>query len=140
METIYKRDASRAVCGRTRVWMVPCFFASLVCWLSLCAPSLPASPRTFDAASRAPRTQHLSDRGAGELRTMLNVAKLAALQSERLTTIAEQAENLYLSMDYSLLWIHDGGLTVQAREINDRLKHAEEKGLDPDDYSGYFGD
>lgn len=69
---------------------------------------------------------------------MLNVARLAALQSERLTTFVDQAEKLYLSMDHSLLWIQDGGLTAQAHEVNDRLKHAEEKGLDPDDYSGRF--
>lgn len=122
------------------VWLLLCFFAGLSCWSSISALSLLASPDTFDTPGRESRTQHLSDRGAAELRTMLNVARLSALQSERLTTVADQAEKLYLSMDYSLLWIKNGELTAQAREVNDRLKHAEEKGLDPDDYSGRFAD
>jgi murein L,D-transpeptidase YcbB/YkuD len=63
------------------------------------------------------RTQHLSDKGAAELRTMLNVAKLAALSSERLTVFADQAAELYASMDRSLLWIERGRPTAQALEV-----------------------
>lgn len=85
------------------------------------------------------RSQRLSDRGATELHTILNVAKLAALDDERLTTFADQAQELYTSTDDSLAWIHDGRATPQAREVLDRLQHAEEKGLDPDDYDGRFG-
>lgn len=118
----------------------PVFLCCARLLAGISALSLPASPRTFDTAGRGSSTQHLSDRGAAELRTMLSVAKLAALHSDRLTTFADQAETLYASTDHSLLWIRDGKPTTQAREANNRLKHAEEKGLDPDDYSGRFAD
>jgi L,D-transpeptidase YcbB len=85
------------------------------------------------------RPQHLSDRGAADLQTILNVAKLAALGNERLTSLADQAQMLYAWTQHSLLWIKDGRPTAQAREVLDGLQHAEEKGLDPDDYNGRFG-
>ena len=69
----------------------------------------------------------------------MNVAKLAALDDERLTIFANQAQQLYSSSDHSLFWIQDGKPTAQGREILDRLQHAEEKGLDPGDYDGRFG-
>jgi murein L,D-transpeptidase YcbB/YkuD len=90
-------------------------------------------------AGRENRTQRLSDRGAAELHTVLNVAKLAALDNERLTSLADQAQMLYASTQHSLLWIKDGRPTPQAREVLNRLQHAQEKGLDPDDYGGRFG-
>jgi hypothetical protein len=38
----------------------------------------------------------------------LNVAKLAALDNERLTDLADQAQTLYASIDHSLPWVNDG--------------------------------
>ena len=90
-------------------------------------------------AGRENRSQHLSDRGAAELHTILNVAKLAALGNERLTSLADQAQTLYSSTEHSLLWIKDGKPTAQAREVLDRVQHADEKGLDPQEYDGRFG-
>jgi murein L,D-transpeptidase YcbB/YkuD len=91
-------------------------------------------------AGRESRPQHLSDRGAAELHTILNVAKLAAFDNERLMTFADQAQQLYAATGYSLLWIAKGKPTAQAHGVFDRLQHAEEKGLEPEDYDGRFGD
>jgi murein L,D-transpeptidase YcbB/YkuD len=113
-----------------RLWLVV---------LTLSTLAVLACVGAVHVAGRENRTQRLSDRGAGELHTILSVAKLAALNSERLTSLADQAQTLYASAEHSLLWIKDGRPTAQAREVLYRLRHAEEKGLDPDDYDGRFG-
>ena len=112
--------------GAHGLWLVVLFLSTLTVFACI-------------VAGRENRTQRLSDRGAAEMRTILNVAKLAALSDERLTNLADQAQTLYASAEYSLLWSKDGEPTAQAREVLDRLRHAEEKGLDPDDYEGRFG-
>jgi len=135
MDPIRNQVTWRAA-GRTTAPKIPLLaLSSLVAaaWLSSTGSASP-KPSVGEA-----RSQHLSDRGATELRTILNVAKLAALDDERLTTFADQAQELYTSTDHSLVWIHDGRLTPQAREVLNRLQHAEEKGLDPNDYNGRFG-
>jgi len=116
--------------GAHGLWLVVLFLSTLTVFACIGAVHL---------AGRENRTQRLSDRGAAELRTILNVAKLAALSDERLTNLADQAQTLYASAEYSLLWSKDGKPTAQAREVLDRLRQAEEKGLDPDDYEGRFG-
>lgn len=85
-------------------------------------------------------SQQLSDRGATELRTMLNVARLGALGSERLTSVAHQAQEIYAPSGHSLLWSKRGRPTAQARAVLDELQHAEEKGLRLEDYDGCLGE
>jgi len=91
-------------------------------------------------ASQCLQSQQLSDRGAVELQTMLNVAKLAALGDDRLVTFVGHAQQAYDSKNHHLLWVKRGQFTPQAREVLDRLEHADEKGLDPQDYDGRFGE
>jgi len=110
----------------------------LLAWLrGTAVRSLAAS---FHTEEREPHGQHLSDHGATELRTVLNVTKLAAFGDKRLTSFADDLQELYNSTDHSLLWIENRRPTAQAREILERLQHAEEKGLDSEDYDGHFGD
>ena len=59
----------------------------------------------FPLLSFAKADTHLSDRGAAELHTMLNVARLSALPSERLTGFADAADRLYAPAYHSLLWV-----------------------------------
>jgi murein L,D-transpeptidase YcbB/YkuD len=106
-------------------------------WLS--GTAVRSRAASFTAGEPEPRGQRLSDRGATKLRTLLNVAKLAAVGDERLTSFADDAQELYNSTDQSLVWVENRRPTAQAREILIRLQHAEEKGLDPEDYDGRFG-
>jgi murein L,D-transpeptidase YcbB/YkuD len=106
-------------------------------WLS--GTAVRSRAASFTAGEPEPRGQRLSDRGANELRTILNVVKLAAFGDQRLTSFADEAQELYNSTDHSLLWVENRRPTAQAREILSRLQHAEEKGLDPEDYDGRFG-
>ena len=122
------------------VFLMLIFLAVIPCSLGTPTPSLAARPTAFDTARPEAPTQRLSDKGAAELQTILNVVKLAALPSERLTAFANQAAGLYALLDHSLLWIRSGSPTAQAREVLERLQHAEEKGLDPVAYDGHICD
>lgn len=85
-------------------------------------------------------SQQLSDRGTTELRSILSVARRDALGSERLTSFADQAQEIYALAGHSLLWTKRGRPTAQARAVLDELQHAEEKGLRVEDYDGCLGE
>lgn len=144
MKTIHNLRSALAS-WRASVWKLrfPLRFlfslAVLSCWLTTVSP-LAAGRGAFDFNGQGAPTQYLSNKGAAELRTMLNVAKLAAFPSERLTGFADRVAELYASIGYSLLWVRSGKLTPQGGEALERLRHAEEKGLNPDDYDGSFAD
>jgi murein L,D-transpeptidase YcbB/YkuD len=90
--------------------------------------------------SSAKADTQLSDRGAADLHTMLNVARLSALTSEGLSSFAEEADRLYAPAYHSLLWVEHRRPTAQASAVLDQLQHAENKGLLPSDYDGCLGE
>ena len=87
-------------------------------------------------AANATRFEQLTPEGVAQLRTMLNVARLAGLHSAALTHYANEAQNFYAFFDHRLPWIHGRKPTDQARQIIEELHAAEDKGLLPEDYDG----
>ena len=70
------------------------------------------------------------------MHTLINVIELAAQGNDRLSTLALQTQELYLSTEYRLIWVNHGRPTIQATEAFTILNNAADKGLDPRDYNG----
>src|ERR1700757_4727440 len=94
----------------------------------------PSRPGAFPCAQSA--AQPLTSEGAVELQR--EIKELAATGSGEIaeTGFALDAQALYSALGYSLAWVAGNQPTSQARQIIEELKHADEKGLQPEDYDG----
>jgi len=54
--------------------------------------------------------------------------------------LKQDAQALYSALGYSFAWIEGNRPTSQARQMIGELKHADEKGLPPEDYDGPYWD
>jgi murein L,D-transpeptidase YcbB/YkuD len=80
--------------------------------------------------------QKLSPAGVLRLRTLLTGLGGADGQGMPSDSLGTEAQEFYACLGYSLPWISGGRSTVQALTIIEELKHADEKGLNPEDYDG----
>lgn len=84
--------------------------------------------------------QRLTPEGVLQLRTLLTTMETTNEQANSPDRYAREALQFYSAFDYSLPWISAAHPTAQARRIIEELKHADEKGLRPEDYGGPLWD
>jgi murein L,D-transpeptidase YcbB/YkuD len=111
-------------------------FLLLTCVFLLADHRMPArsNRRAPPHAQNAPQT--LTPESILELQREITV--LATSGSAEIAEIgfAQDAEALYSALGHSLAWVAGNQPTSQARQIIEELKHADQKGLQPEDYDG----
>ena len=80
--------------------------------------------------------QSLTPDGILELQREITVLATSGSAEIAETGFAQDAQALYSALGYSLAWFTENQPTSQARQIIEELKHADEKGLRPEDYDG----
>ena len=84
--------------------------------------------------------QRLTPEGVLQLRTLLSTMETTDEQANSPHRYAREALQFYSAFDYSLPWISGAHPTAQACRVIEELKHADEKGLRPEDYGGPLWD
>lgn len=84
--------------------------------------------------------QRLTPEGVLQLRALLAGLTSVTPRDKPVDKFAIEAQEFYACLDYSLPWISSGQPTEQARKVIEELKHADEKGLYPEDYGGTLWD
>lgn len=84
--------------------------------------------------------QRLTPEGVLQLRTLLTTTETADEQANSSDRYAREALQFYSAFDNSLPWISGAHPTTQARQIIEKLEHADEKGLRPEDYGAPLWD
>lgn len=82
----------------------------------------------------APAGQALSSGDASVIRAIADSARNPDLRWPDFALYKTEFAKFYASNGYSLRWIQNGHVSRQGLSVIDVLKHANAKGLDPDDY------
>ena len=80
--------------------------------------------------------QSLTPEGILELQREITVLPTSGSAEIAETGFAQDAQAMYSALGHSLAWVAGNQPTSQARQIIEELKHADEKGLRPEDYDG----
>ena len=80
--------------------------------------------------------QSLTPELAAELQREIKTREAARSGEDSQSGLAQDAHALYSALGYSLAWFAGNQPTSQARQMIEELKHADEKGLPPEDYDG----
>jgi murein L,D-transpeptidase YcbB/YkuD len=70
------------------------------------------------------------------LRSQIESGTLSSLRWPNFSSSQRYVASFYQSTGYSLVWTSQGAATPQAIDVVQVLRHADAKGLDPDDYDG----
>jgi len=90
-----------------------------------------ASPR---GATAVPVGQKLTPAGVAALRTIAISGRNPDLRWPDFAPYKDEFARFYESCGYSLVWLQNGGVRPQALAVIEVLKHADAKGLEPEDY------
>jgi murein L,D-transpeptidase YcbB/YkuD len=89
---------------------------------------------SMSSATPTPVSQTLGPQGQPELLSLTNAGLLADLRWPNFNDYQGQVAMFYAGNGYALSWITGGSATLQALAMIDFFKHADAKGLNPDDY------
>jgi L,D-transpeptidase YcbB len=85
-------------------------------------------------------SQRLAPEGVAQLHSKIDALQATSQPGTVERKLAETAAAVYSSLGDSLAWSAGNQPTPQAWQMIEELKHAEEKGLRPEDYEGQFWD
>jgi len=110
---------------------------ALVFALGFAAGRIPISNATPPrSAAQTALGQGLSAQGEDELQTLIAGASLANLRWPNFIDLRDQVFTFYQAGAFSLAWIRDNDVTVQARAMIQLFETASQKGLVAEDYDG----
>jgi murein L,D-transpeptidase YcbB/YkuD len=111
-------------------------FLLLTCVFLLADNRVPARSSPGARRSAQSAAQPLTPEGVVELQREIKVLATTGSAEIAEAGFAHDAQALYSALGYSLAWVAGNQPTSQARQIIEELKHADEKGLQPEDYDG----
>jgi len=103
-------------------------FLFLTCALLLAGNHVPGRS---NRAVQTPTTEHIV-----ELQREIKALATTRAGADSETDFEDDARALYSALGYSLAWFAGNQPTSQALQMIEELKHADEKGLPPEDYEG----
>jgi L,D-transpeptidase YcbB len=104
-------------------------------WLGFAVRAMGADNKPVAAAAPTVNTD-ASAPEAAEIRALIGAGTLSELRWPNFSDYRIQIEKFYVAGGYSLAWVRDGRVTVQARALIRLFAEASLKGLNLEDYDG----